>query len=152
MPGQWIVVASSEAWPEAGAQAERALNTGWILDNASFSSTGGVVTGAGPSTATAFLSTGDGTTGSGNGFYALGREARVIHTGGTAYANVSAAAYSTTTTQTTVTLGTFLAGGTTSLSTTAITTAAVAYGWYSTGQTGNLPRLPEFRPTRLWGL
>ena len=108
------------------------------------------MSGAGPSTATAFLSTGDGTTGSGNGFYALGREARVIHTGGTAYAIVSAASLAAG--ETTVTLGTFLAGGTTSLSTTAITSAAVAYGWYSTGQSGNLPRLPEFRPTRLWGL
>lgn len=150
MPGQYVVAGGSEAWPESGAQAERALNTGWVLDNSGISSTGGVVNGAGPSTATAFLSTGDGTTGSGNGFYALGRIARIIHTGGTAYANVSAASLAAG--QTTVTLGTFLAGGTTSLSTVAITSAAVTFGWYSTGQTGNAPRLPEFRPTRFWGL
>ena len=149
MPGQHIVQASSEAWPESGAQAERSLNTGWALDQV-INSTGGLTTNAGPSSGTAYLSTGDGTTGTGNSFYAIGRTARVVHTGGTAYARVSVATLSSS--QTTVTLDTFYAGGTTSLSTVSITSAAVALDWYSTGQTGNLQRLPEMRPTRMWGL
>lgn len=125
MPGQYIVVASSEAWPESGAQAERALNTGWILDNGGgISSTGGVVSGAGPSTAVAFLSTGDGTTGSGNGFYALGRVVRVVHTGGTTIARVSAASLAGG--QTTVTIDSVVSGPT-ALSTVAVTTVACAY-------------------------
>lgn len=151
MAGLSIAAPSSDAWAEMGAQAERALNTGWMPDQV-ITSTGGFSTLAAPSTSTAFLSSGDGTTGSGNGFWALGRTARVVHTGGTAYARISAAAYSTTTLQTTVTLGTFLAGGTTSLSTAAITSAAAALGFYSTGQTGNLPTLPLLAPSRSWGL
>ena len=151
MAGPAIAAPSSDAWAAMGSQAEQALATGWILDQA-ISSTGGLSTVAAPSTSTAFLSTGDGSTGSGNGFWAMGRLARVVHTGGTAYGRVSAAAYSTTALQTTVTLGTFLAGGTTSLSTTAITTAAAALAFFSTGATGNLPTLPLMAPTRFLGL
>ena len=142
MPGQHIVVASSEAWPEAGAQAERSLNTGWILDNTSFTSTGGVVSNASPSTAVAFLSTGDGTTGSGNGFYALNRRMRVVHAGGTAYGYVSAASLAGG--QTTVTM-TFQGGGTTSLSTASITSAAVGplYGGVTGNYLGGLESIAE---------
>ena len=148
-PGQALVLGSSDLWVEGGRQAERALNTGWILDQ-SLNSTGGFATNAQPSTATAFLSTGDGTTGSGNSFYSLGRTVRVVHTGGTAYARISAAALAGG--QTTITLGTFYNGGTTSLSTVAITSAAVSMEWYSTGQSGNAQSLPLSAPTRFWGL
>ena len=148
-PGQHLVAGSSDLWTNSGSQAERALNSGWILDNY-INSTGGYATNAQPSTAVAFLSTGDGTTGSGNSFYALGRTVRVVHTGGTAYGRISASALAGG--QTTVTLGTFYNGGTTSLSTTAITSAAVALEWFSTGQSGNAQSLPLSAPSRFWGL
>lgn len=143
MAGLAIVQASSDAWPEAGAQAERALNTGWILDQ-SLTSTGGFTTAAAPSTATAFFSTGDGTTGSGNGFYALRRKVRVVHAGGSAYARVASAAYSTTLLQTTVGL-TDWQSGTTSLSTAAITTVAVAPVYF--GSSGDAPHEAGLRNT-----
>src|SRR5438105_1197313 len=102
MAGQALAASSSQAWAGMGSQAETALNSGWILDQ-TITSTGGFNTAAAPSTATAFLSSGDGTTGSGNGFWALGRPTKVVHTGGTAYAQVTAASYGAPVT--TVTLG-----------------------------------------------
>lgn len=131
MPGQWVVVASSEAWPEAGAQAERALNTGWILDNASFTSTGGVSSNVSPSTFAAFLSSGDGTTGSGNGYYAIGRRLRVVHGGAstdTTYCEVSAAAYGAPVTTVTIAR---ITSGATALSTAAVASAAAGPVWTS---------------------
>src|SRR5512143_3233986 len=92
MSGLSIAAASSQAWAAMGSQAEVALNSGWIADQ-TITSTGGFNTAAAPSTATAFLSSGDGTTCSGNGFWAVGRAAKVVHTGGTAVALVSAASY-----------------------------------------------------------
>ena len=145
MPGQHIVQGSSDLWVESGAQAERSLNTGWTLDQY-INSTGGLTSNGSPSTATAFLSTGDGTTGSGNGFYALGRRLRVVHTGGTFYGAVGNASLAGG--QTTITVA-MPEGGTTSLSTTAITSAAVG-PLYPAGVLPNHFEPIFESPYRLW--
>lgn len=132
-PGPYTVQASSEAWPNAGSQAERGLAIGWIFDQ-TLNSTGGEATNCSPSTATAFLSSGDGTTGSGSSFYALTRKLRVIHAGGTAYCRVTAASYAAPVT--TVTVGDFQSG-TTSLSTASITSVAAAMDYW--GSSGYAP-------------
>lgn len=120
-----LVQGSSDLWVLGGYGAEYSLNRGWLQDYA-INSTGGRTTNCAPSTATAFLSTGDGTTGSGNSFYAIGRALQVVHSGGTAYPLVTSASYSTTTLQTTVGLGFFSSVGTTSLSTGGITSVGAA--------------------------
>lgn len=137
-PGLWLVQGSSDLWTNAGSQAERSLIAGWAADQY-INSTGGFTSNAQPSTATAFLSTGDGTTGSGNSFYTLGRVIRVVHTGGTAYGVVTAASLAGG--QTTVTVGGWQPAGTTSLSTTSITSASV--GPLYVGVSGNGNYLPE---------
>src|SRR5687768_261654 len=91
MAGQHIAQGSSDAWPEMGAQAERSLNTGWILDQA-VNSTGAFTCLCSPSSSGyIFSSSGDGTTGSGNGYYALGRRARVIQDSTTFYSFIASA-------------------------------------------------------------
>jgi hypothetical protein len=143
MPGQHIVQASSEAWPEAGAQAERSLNTGWVLDQV-VNSTGGLTTNARSINSTSFASTGDGTTGSGNSYYALYRKVRVVQGSTSIYCRVLSSSYSTTTTETTVGVGDFQSA-TTALSTAAMTSVAVAPMYW--GSSGNNPQEPGLRAT-----
>ena len=126
-PGLYTVQASSEAWPNSGSQAERGLTEGWLLDVV-LNSTGGEVANVSPSTATAFLSSGNGTTG-GTGFYAVARRCRVAHAGGTSYGEVTAASFAAG--ETTVTFGEITSGAT-ALSTTTISSAAVSAGYTGT--------------------
>ena len=156
-PGQWLVQGSSDLWTNAGSQAERALNLGWIRDQL-INSTGGFTTNATPSTAAAFISTGDGTTGSGNSFYALGRRIWVNHGGASTdntYAEISAAALAGG--QTTVTIAN-ITNGATALSTSAITSAAVGPTYsYSTDGRSPFPETLALssggptRPSLHWG-
>lgn len=136
MPGLAIVQASSEAWPENGAQAERALNTGWILDQR-VDGAGGFVTNTSPtSSGLTFQSSGDGTTGSGNGLYTVGRPVRVLQSGSSAYAKVSSASVALGVT--TVILGNFSTNASTALSTGAVTSAAVGPMLRDFGTSGDI--------------
>ncbi len=135
MAGEHIVQATSQAWANAGSQAEYNLDRGWLLDQA-INSTGGFATSVTVSSGARFLSTGNGTTGTGNSFYTVGRLVRVVHGGGTAYALVSAASTNASS-ETAVTLTGFSTIGTTSLSTSSITSAAV-----SPMYAGTAPNIP----------
>lgn len=126
------VQASSDAWVAAGSQAEAALNAGYLNDQ-TINSSGGYTSNCGPSTASAFLSTGDQTS-----YYVAGRRLFVVHGGGNTYGEVLSAAYSTATAQTTVTI-TNITLGATALSTASITSVGLSPIWNSTG-TGNFLR------------
>jgi hypothetical protein len=130
----YTVQASSEAWPNAGSQAERALNIGFLPD-AFLNSTGGETANISPSTATEFTSTGDQTA-----IYTVGRRLRIIHGSAstdTTYAEVASATFGAGIT--TVHIRNITSGAT-ALSTAAISVVGVSPIWASSG-TGNFPRI-----------
>ena len=119
------VQGSSNAYASVPNQYADALGSGWILDQRLATSTGGFVTNTSPtSSGLTFTSSGDGTTGTGTAFYAIGRPVRVLQSGSSAYAKVASASVSLGIT--TVTLSGFSTNWSTALSTGAITSAAVA--------------------------
>lgn len=130
----YTVVVSSEAWPNAGSQAERTFNRGYGND-AFLTSTGGETANISPSTFAAFTSTGDQTA-----VYVAGRRLRIVHGSAstdTTYCEVSSAALTGASTATTVTIRNITSGAT-ALSTALITEVGVAPTYWSTGS-GNLP-------------
>lgn len=91
MPGLPTVTNSSQAWASVGSMWSTSLNEGW-LPEWKVGSTGGFTVPCSPSSSGyIFTSTGDGTTGSGNGFYALGRAVRIVQGASTIYGNVATA-------------------------------------------------------------
>ena len=94
MPGLPTVQASSQGWASIGSMWSTSLNEGWLPEWA-IGSTGGFTVPAEPSSSQyIFYSTGDGTTGSGNSFYALGRQSRVVQGSTTFYSFVATALFS----------------------------------------------------------
>jgi hypothetical protein len=120
MPGLAVTQQSSAAYAEMGAQAERALNTGWILDQRP-DGAGGFITNASPtSSGLTFVSTGDGTP-----IYIIGRVIRVIQAAQTAVCTVGQSSFSGGITNVFLNQFSTAAGLSTTLSTGAITSAAV---------------------------
>jgi hypothetical protein len=93
MPGLPIVQPSSQGWASVGAMWSTSLNEGWIPD-VRLGSTGGFTAPVSPtSSAGSFTSTGDGSTGTGNGLYTPGRAVRVVQGGTARYATVFTASF-----------------------------------------------------------
>lgn len=125
-----IVQASSEAWPEYGAQEARALNTGWILDQR-FDGAGGFITNCTPtSSGFTFISTGDAT-----GFYVIGRALRIIQADPrTTVCTVGQSSFSAGNTRVYISQFSVASGLSTVASTQAITSVAATYAYpQSTG-------------------
>lgn len=119
--GLAVTQPTSDAWSEMGAQAERALNLGWIPDQRA-DGAGGFITNISPSSSgLTFISTGDATA-----YYVTGRTVKVVQAAATlvgtvAYSSVAAGLTSIYLSQI------FIAAGlSTSLSTGPITSAAVS--------------------------
>lgn len=141
-----IVQGSSDLWVNAGSQAEAALNLGYLNDQ-TINSTGGFTSNAGPSTATAFVSTGDQTS-----YYVPARRLRIVHGGAstdTTYCEVASASFAGG--QTTVTVR-GITSGATALSTAAIATVGFSPVYNTTGGAGNWYRYPRLATTKTWGL
>src|SRR5712692_2713063 len=97
MAGPATVQNSSQGFATIPNQYATALAGGWVLDQRldSASSTGGFVVNCSPSSSGgSFSSTGDGSTGTGNGFYAIGRPMRAVQGATTLYAPITAATFS----------------------------------------------------------
>ena len=107
MPGLPSVAASSQAWASVGAMWSTSLNEGW-LPEWTVGSTGGFTVPCSPSSSGyIFYSTGDGTTGSGNSFYALGRRVRIVQGSTAFYGLIKAASIAAGVTTVSLTSGTF---------------------------------------------
>lgn len=119
--GLAITQQSSDGFAEMGAQAERALNTGWILDQRA-DGAGSFLTNTSPtSSGLTFVSTGDAT-----GFYTIGRALRVIQAAGTVIGTVGQSSASGGITSIYISNFSTASGLSTALSTGAITSAAAS--------------------------
>ncbi len=111
MAGLATPVASSEAWPQMGAQAELALNGGWVFDQRPVGIGGFITNCSETSSGSRFISTGDATA-----FYMVGRPLQVFNTGTLTYCVVGQSSFAGGIT--TVYVGGFNVGaGTTALTT-----------------------------------
>ena len=88
MPGFVGPQASSQNWASVMVAWTTAMNTGWLPDYSAIGSTGGFTVALSPFSAGSFYSTGDGTTGSGDSYYKIGRGLRVIQGATTVYDQV----------------------------------------------------------------
>ncbi|MCR4338329.1 MAG: hypothetical protein NUW01_00420 [Gemmatimonadaceae bacterium] len=114
MPGLPSVAASSQAWASVGSMWSTSLNEAWLPEWV-VGSTGGFTVPCEPSSSGyIFSSSGDGTTGSGNSFYALGRAVRIVQGASTIYGPVASAS---------VAVGVTTVGLSSSLATAALSTA-----------------------------
>ena len=114
MPGLPSVQSSTQGWASVGSMWSTSLNEAW-LPEWKVGSTGGFTVPCSPSSSGyIFSSSGDGTTGSGNGFYALGRAVRVVQGASTIYGPVATAS---------VAAGVTTVGLSSSLATAALSTA-----------------------------
>lgn len=142
--GLAVTQGSSDAWAEMGAQAERALNLGWVLDQRA-NGAGGFTCNCSPSSSgLTFTSTGDGTA-----FYKAGRTFRGIQAAGTVYGEVSGSVFSSVTTVTIKNVVNSLG-----LSTGTFTSVALGLVYESTGGgNGNTPNtFGTDLMIRSWGL
>jgi len=134
MPGLPSVQASSDAYATIPTQFSTSLNEGWIPD-VTIGATGNMVSNTSPtSSGYTISSSGDGTTGSGNGFYAIGRAVRLVQGATKVYGWVGSAS--------------FLGGITTiSLSTASAilsSTATAVSAYVAPAITDSVPRFPTW--------